>query len=288
MFRGSDFDRLAQQRIFAERDWIDAQPGLIAQGRAVCLFDAQNRSPQFLDEMIERFCRVYVFLDTVSKADRTSKLVAAGHHAYPYSVLIGQQQLEHCKSLLAQEPPLRGASIVHLPDQGKPEYVERVQEFYQKSNLLPLPDYFVAGYDDTVITTAVLDQQGLVIGATMFHHLAKAGPEFSQLGCALSSVINPGRNPGASRNAAAARAFSLAAWLNAAAVLRSREQFGTREIWSYARGNNRRALAFHRELGAVESKKVSCFCAEHRTAPFDRRHTGTVAPSLRAADRANA
>ena len=55
MFRGSDFDRLAQQRVYAERDWIDAQPGLVAQGRAVCLFNAQNRSPQFLEELIERF-----------------------------------------------------------------------------------------------------------------------------------------------------------------------------------------------------------------------------------------
>jgi hypothetical protein len=281
MFRGSDFDRLAQQRVFAERDWIDAQPGLVAQGRAVCLFDAQDRSPQLLDELIERFYRVWVFIDTAAKADWVRKVSAAGHHAYPWSVFIGRKQLEHCKSLV-QEPPLRGASVVHLSDHGEREYLEQVQELYPKANLLPQPDYFVAGNDNTVITSVLLDEQGLVIGATMFHHLAKVGPEYSQLGCALNSVIYPNRSPGASANAGGVRASSLAAWLNASAVLRSREQFGTREIWSYARADNRRAIAFLHELGGGESQDVSCFCAEHRTAPLDRRHTGTAAPLVAA------
>src|SRR5436305_1256296 len=273
MFRGSDFDVAAQQRVFAQRDWIDAQPGLVAQGRAVCLFDAHTRPPQLLDELIERFYRVYVFIDKGAKVDWMSKLRAAGHHAYPYSVLTGQQQLEHCKSLLDREPPIRGVSIAHVPDDGGLQYVEQVQELYAKANLLPQPDYFVAGNDNTVITSVLLDEQGLVIGATLFHHLAKVGPEYSQVGCALNSAISPNRSPGASRDGRGIRVSSLAAWLNAAAVLRSRDQFGTREIWSYARPNNRRALAFHRELGAVESKDVSCFCAEHGSAPFDRRHT---------------
>jgi hypothetical protein len=284
MFRGSDFDVLAQQRVFAERDWIDAQPGLVAQGRAVCLFDAQNRPPQLLDELIERFYRVWVFIDTAKKADWMRNVSAAGHRAYPWSVLVGQQRLEHCKSLvLDQEPPLRGISIAYLPD-GDRQYLEQVQKLYAKANLLPQPDYFVAGNDNTVITSVLLDEQGLVIGATMFHHLAKVGPEYSQVGCALNSAIYPNRSPGPSRDGGGPRVSSLAAWLNAAAVLRSREQFGTREIWSYARANNRRALAFHRELGAVESKDVSCFCAEHRSAPLDRRHTGGAAALAAAGD----
>jgi hypothetical protein len=276
MFRGSDFDRLAQQRVFAEHDWIDAQPGLVAQGRAVCLFNAETRSPQLLDELIERFYRVWVFIDTAARADWMRKVSAAGHRAYPWSVFIGRQQLEHCKSLVFdQPPPLRGASVVHLSDRSAGEYLEQVQQLYPKANLLPQPDYFVAGNDGTVITSVLLDEQGLVIGATMFHHLARVGPDYSQRGCALNSVIHPNRSPGASRGEV--RASSLAAWLNAFAVLRSREQFGTREIWSYARAENRRARAFLHELGGGESKDVSCFCAEHRTAPLDRRHTGTAA-----------
>jgi hypothetical protein len=277
MFRGSDFDRLAQQRVFAERDWIDAQPGLVAQGRAICLFNAETSSPQFLEELIERFYRVWVFIDTAAKPDWMRKVSAAGHHAYPYIVFVARKQLEHCKSLVEQEPPLRGASVIHLSDRGEPHVLEQVQEFYQKANLLPQPDYFVAGNDGTVITSVLLDGQGLVIGATMFHHLAKAGPEYSQAGLALSSVISPNRSPGASRTPGDGRRSSLAAWLNAHAVVRSREQFRTREIWSHPRAANRRSIAFHRELGSVESEDVSCFCAEHRTAPLDRRH-GIAAP----------
>jgi hypothetical protein len=185
--------------------------------------------------------------------------------------------LEHCKSLVEQEPPLRGASVIHLSDHGEPHVLEQVQEFYQKANLLPQPDYFVAGNDGTVITSVLLDGQGLVIGATMFHHLAKAGPEYSQAGLALGSVISPNRSAGASRNPGDVRRSSLAAWLNAHAVVRSREQFGTREIWSYPHASNRRSIAFHRELGSVERQDVSCFCAEHRTAPLDGRH-GIAAP----------
>lgn len=283
MFRGSDFDRLAQQRIFAERDWIDAQPGLVAQGRAVCLFNAETRSPQFLDELIERFHRVFVFIDTAAKADWMGKISAAGHRVYPYTVFVARQRLEHCKSLIDQEPPLRGASVIHLCDRGERQVLEQVQELYQKANLLPQPDYFVSGYNDTVITSALLDGQGLVIGATMFHHLAKAGPEYSQAGVALGSVIAPNRSHGASRNPGDGRRSSLAAWLNAHAVVRSREQFDTREIWSYPRAANRRSIAFHRELGSVQREDVSCFCAEHRTAPLDRRH-GIAAPLDAAAD----
>jgi hypothetical protein len=273
MFRGSDFDRLAQQRVFAGRDWIDAQPGLVAQGRAVCLFNAETRSPQFLDELIERFYRVFVFIDTAAKAEWTGKVGAAGHHTYPYSVFIGRKLLDRCKSLvLDREPPLRGASVVHLPDCGEGEYLEQVQELYQKANLLPQPDYFVAGNDNTVITSVLLDEQGLLIGATIFHHLAKVGPEYFQSGVALSSAIAPSRSFGASRNPGEGRRSSLAAWLNASAVVRSREQFGTREIWSYPRATNRRSIAFHRELGTTECEDISCFCAEHRTAPLDPRH----------------
>jgi len=134
------------------------------------------------------------------------------------------------------------------------------------------PDYFVSGDNGAVITSVLLDEQGLVIGSTMFHHLAKAGPEYSEAGLALSSVISPTRSPGASRNPGDARRSSLAAWLNAHAVVRSREQFGTREIWSYPRAANRRSIAFHRELGTTECEDISCFCAEHRTAPLDPRH----------------
>lgn len=82
MFRGSEFDRSAQQRVFAERGWIDAQPGLVAQGRAVLLFNAENRSPQFLEELIERFYRVYVFIDSAEAAGWMSKISVAGHHTY--------------------------------------------------------------------------------------------------------------------------------------------------------------------------------------------------------------
>jgi hypothetical protein len=283
MFRGSDFDRLAQQRVFAERDWIDAQPGLIAQGRAVCLFNAQNSSPQFLEELIERFYRVWVFIDTAAKANWVSKIGAAGHRAYPYMVFVARKQLEHCRSLVDQGPPLPGASVIHLSDRGERQVLEQVQEFYEKANLLPQPDYFVSGNNGTVITSVLLDGQGLVIGATMFHHLAKAGPEYSEAGLALSSVISPTRSPGASRDPGAARRSSLAAWLNAHAVVRSRQQFGTREIWSHPRAANRRSIAFHHELGSAESEDVSCFCAEHRTAPLDRRH-GIAGPLATAAD----
>jgi hypothetical protein len=284
MFRGSDFDRLAQQRVFAGRAWIDAEPGLVAQGRAVCLFNAQNRSPQFLEELIERFYRVYVFIDTAERADWVTKISAAGHHAYPYAVFVARKQLEHCKSLIDQEPPLRGASVIHLPDHGEPQILEQVQQFYQKANQLPQqPDYFVSGDNGAVITSVLLDEQGLVIGATMFHHLAKAGPEYSEAGLALSSVISPTRSPGASRNPGDGRRSSLAAWLNAHAVVRSREQFGTREIWSHPSPANRRSIAFHRELGSVQREDLSCFCAEHRTAPLDRRHL-IGAPPVAAAD----
>ena len=283
MFRGSDFDRLAQQRIFAERGWIDAQPGLVAQGRAVFLFDAQNRSPQFLEQLIERFYRVYVFIDTAEEADWISKISAAGHRAYPYTVFVARKQLDHCKSLVEQEPPLPGASVIHLSDRGEPQVLEQVQEFYQKAKLLPQPDYFVGGNNGTVITSVLLDGQGLVIGATMFQHLANAGPQYSQAGLALSSVIVPNRVPGASRNPGEGRRSSLAAWLNAHAVVRSREQFDTREIWSHPHAANRRSIAFHRELGSVQREDLSCFCAEHRTAPLDRRH-GIAAPLVAAAD----
>ncbi|HXO72088.1 MAG TPA: hypothetical protein VN838_24255 [Bradyrhizobium sp.] len=276
MFRGSDFDRLAQQRVFAARDWIDAQPGLVAQGRAVCLFHAENRSPQFLEELIERFYRVYVFIDIAQEADRMSRISAAGHRAYPYKVFVARKQLEHCKSLVDREPPLRGASVIHLSDCGERQVLEQVQELYQKAKLLPQPDHFVCGNNGTVITSVLLDGQGLVIGATMFHHLASAGPEYSQTGLALNSVVSPSRSPDGSRNPGAVRS-SLAAWLNAHAVVRSRQQFDTREIWSHPHAANRRSIAFHRELGSVEREDLSCFCVEHRTAPLDRRH-GITAP----------
>jgi hypothetical protein len=283
MFRGSEFDRSAQQRVFAERGWIDAQPGLVAQGRAVLLFNAENRSPQFLEELIERFYRVYVFIDSAEAAGWMSKISAAGHHVYRYTVFVARKQLEHCKSLVDQGPPLRGASVIHLSDGGEPQVLEQVQEFYQKANLLPQqPDYFASGNDGTVITSVLLDGQGLVIGATMFHHLARAGPEYAQTGVALSSVITPNRTPGASRDPDHVRRSSLAAWLNAHAVVRSREQFGTREIWSHPGATNRRSIAFHRELGSVQRDDISCFCAEHRTAPLDRRHIGAAASSAAA------
>jgi hypothetical protein len=284
MFRGSDFDRQAQQRVFAGRDWIDAQPGLVAQGRAVCLFNAETRSPEFLEELIERFYRAYVFIDTTKRADWMSRIGAAGHHAYPYTVFVARRQLEHCKSLIEQEPPLRGASVMHLPDHGEPHVLEQVQQFYQRANQLPQqPDYFVGGNNGTVITSVLLDGEGLAIGATMFHHLVKAGPEYAEAGLALSSVIAPSRSPGVSRNPADGRRSSLAAWLNAHAVVRSRELFGTREIWSHPSPTNRRSIAFHRELGSVQHEDLSCFCAEHRTAPLDRRHLiGT--PPVAAAD----
>jgi hypothetical protein len=213
-----------------------------------------------------------------------SKIGAAGHHAYPYTVFVARKQLEHCKSLVEQGPPLRGASVIHLSEGGEPQVLEQVQQFYQKGNLLPQqPDYFVSGNDGTVITSLLLDGQGLVIGATMFHHLVKAGPEYAQTGIALSSVITPNRTPGASRNPDHVRRSSLAAWLNAHAVVRSREQFGTREIWSHPRATNRRSIAFHRELGSVQREDLGCFCAEHRTAPVDRRHL-VGAPPVAAAD----
>jgi hypothetical protein len=278
MFRGSEFDRSAQQRIFAERDWIDAQPGLVAQGRAVCLFNAANRSPQFLEQLIERFYRVYVFIDAAKRADWMSSIGAAGHHAYPYMVFVARKQLDHCKSLIEQEPPLRGASVLHLPDCGESQVLERVQLFYQKANQLPQqPDYFVNGNNGTVLTSVLLDGQGGVIGATMFHHLTKAGPEYAEAGLALSLVISPPRSPGVSRNPGEVRRSSLAAWLNAHAVVRSRELFGTREIWSHPREGNRISIAFHRELGSVQREDLGCFCAEHRTAPLDRRHIGPAA-----------
>jgi hypothetical protein len=276
MWRGSNFDRLAQQRIFAERSWIDAQPGLVAQGRAICLFDAQDTSPEFLVELIDRFYRVFVFIDPIAKADWMRKISRAGHRAYPYVVLVGREEnLEHCRRLVLEEKPrLRGASIVHLSDHAKPGYLRQVQDLHARANMFPQPHYFVAGSDDTVLTSLLMDEDGFAIGTTMYHHLAGAGPAFRFVACGLNSAVCPRRNHLVRPATERIRSFSLAAWLNASAILRCREQFGVREIWSYPRADNRRAIAFHHELGARESKDVCCFCAEHRMALPDRRHTG--------------
>ena len=130
MWCRSDFDRLAQQRIFAERRWIDAQPGLVAQGRAVCLLNAQELSPDYLVELIDRFYRVFVFVARSAKAEWMREVGSAGHRAYPYVVLVGREDnLEHCRRIVReQEPRLRGASIVHLADHAGPGTLRQVQD----------------------------------------------------------------------------------------------------------------------------------------------------------------
>ncbi|MGZ6039281.1 MAG: hypothetical protein ACXWKR_11460 [Phenylobacterium sp.] len=279
MWRGSSFDCLSQQRIFDQRSWIDAQPSLVAQGRAVCLFDAQEFSPDYLVELIDRFYRVFVFVAPAAKAELMREVSRAGHRAYPYVVLVGREDnLEHCRRLVREEGPgLRGASIIHLTDPADPAYLRQVQDLYAEANMFPQPQYFVAGSDNTVLTSLLVDEHGRAIGTTMYHHLVRAGPGFDAVACGLNSTIRPRKSHAVRPRADRSRSLSLAAWLNAAAILRCRDQFGVREIWSYPRANNRRAIAFHHELGARESQGVSCFCAEHRVASPDRRHTGNKA-----------
>ena len=287
MWRGSSFDRLAQRRIFADRSWIDAQPGLVAQGRAICMFDAQETAPEYLVELIDRFYRVFVFVAPGAKAEWMRKVSRAGHRTYPYVVLVGREaNLEHCRTLVREEEPrLREASIVHLADHAEPGHLRQVQELHTRTNMFPQPQYFVEGCDSAVLTSLLLDEDGIAIGTTMYHHLVRAGPAFRFTACGLNSAIRPRRTHSVRRAAERTRSLSLAAWLDAAAILRCHEQFGMREVWSYPRADNRRAIAFHYELGARESKDVCCFCAEHRAALPDRRHTGN-ATALSAAHRA--
>jgi len=277
MWRGSDFDRLAQQRIFSQRRWIDDQPNLVAQGRAVCLFGAEAFDPDYLLELIDRFYRVFVFVAPEAKAEWMREVSGAGHRTYPYVVLVGREDnLEHCRRVvLDEEPRLRGASIVHLAERPDPAHLRQVQDLYEEANMFPQPQYFVAGGDKTVLTSLLLDEDGRAIGTTMYHHLVRVGAGFGAVACGLNSTIRPRRTHVIRPIGERSRSLSLAAWLNAAAILRCREQFGVREIWSYPRANNRRAIAFHHQLGARESESVSCFCAEHHRALPDRRHTGS-------------
>ena len=275
MWRGSDFDRLAQQRIFADRDWIDAQPGLVAQGRAVCLFAEEESSPDDLLELIDRFYRVFVFVAAEAKADWMRAISGAGHHAYPYVVLVGRESdLDHCRRLAREgASSLHGASVVHLTDRPDPGLLRQVQDLYAAANMFPQPEYFIGGDDGAVLTSVLVDEDGLAIGTTTYHHLVRAGPGFDAVACGLNSAIRPRRSRQVRPAAGGARAFSLAAWLNASAILRCRDVFGVSEIWSYPRAANRRAIAFHTELGARESEDLCCLCVEHRMAMPDRRHT---------------
>ncbi len=279
MWRGSHFDRLIQQRIFAERSWIDAQSGLLAQGRAVCLFEPRDSSPEFLVDLVDRFYRVFVFVAPGDKAEWMAEVRRAGHRAYPYVVLVGREDsLEHCRRLVLDEAPrLHGASVVHLNDHPDHGRLEQVQALYESARMFPQPEYFVAGNGDQVLTSLLIDDDGQAIGTTMYHHLARAGSGFQRVACGLNAAIRPRRSLSARPSGDRVRSLSLAAWLNAAAILRCREQFGVREIWSYPRADNRRAIAFHHELGARQSEEVCCFCAEHRMALPDRRHLGAAA-----------
>jgi hypothetical protein len=143
--------------------------------------------------------------------------------------------------------------------------------------MFPQPEYFLAGDDGAVLTSVLVDEDGLAIGTTTYHHLARAGPGFGAVACGLNSAIRPRRTRQVRPAAGGARAFSLAAWLNASAILRCRDVFGVSEIWSYPRAANRRAIAFHTELGAREREDVCCLCVEHRMAQPDRRHTRDTA-----------
>ncbi len=278
MWLGSAFDRLAQQRIFAERGWIDAQPGMVAQGRAVCLFVGPKTAPNDLIDLIERFLRVFVYVAPKARPDWMQAVSSAGHFAYPYAVLVGREDgLDHCRRLARDgNPGLRGASIVHLTANADPRRLRQVQALYADANVLPQPPYFMAGGDDRVLTSVLLDEDGEAIGATMYHQLAGVGPGFDAIACGLNSTVRP-RRAGVSPAGERVRSLSPAAWLNASAILRCRELFGVREIWSCARAANRRAIAFHHQLGARGSEEVSFFCAEHHMALPDRRHTGEAA-----------
>ena len=113
----------------------------------------------------------------------------AGHRAYPYVVLVDEEDnLEHCRRLVREEEPrLRGASIAHLTDRSDPGHVRQVQDLHAEANMFPQPQYFVAGSDDTVLTSLLLDEDGLAIGTTMYHHLVRAGPGFGSVACGLNS-----------------------------------------------------------------------------------------------------
>jgi hypothetical protein len=284
MLRGPDFDRLVQQRILAGRSWIDAQPGLVAQGRAVCLFASRDTSPDRLLDLVERFYRVFVFIAPSAKAAWMRQISRAGHRGYPLVVLVGREDnLERCRRLaLEGASRLQGASILHLPQPADPQHLSQVEDLYAEAKMFPQPRYFVAGRDETVLVSLLVDADGVAIGTTTYHHLTRVGPGFEALACGLNSAVLPRRSRLVHAPKDAARASSLAAWLNASAILHCREQFGVREIWSYALAHNRRAIAFHTELGARESEDVCCFCVEHRLALPDR-WAADLPPTLPAA-----
>ena len=276
MWRGTAFDRLAQQRIFAGRDWIDAQPGLLAQGRALCVFGAEERTPALLGDLTEQFLRLFVFARRGALQPHLDVLRSAGHHAYPYAVLVGREDnLERCRQIARTDPShLLGASVAHLNGPGEPGVMHRVQAFCTAATRFPQPDYFVGAADGAVLTSALFDDDGSVIGTSIYHHLVRAGPEYGAVACGLNAAIRPRRNAALRDAAIRGRSLSLAAWLNASAILRCRELFGVTEIWSYTRAANRRGLAFQLELGAQEHPDIECFRIEHRTALPDPRHAG--------------
>jgi len=51
----------------------------------------------------------------------------------------------------------------------------------------------VEGCDSAVLTSLLLDEDGIAIGTTMYHHLVHAGPAFRFTACGLNSAIRPRR-----------------------------------------------------------------------------------------------
>jgi len=253
MWFGSKTDVAVQQRIHAGRQWIDAQPNLLAHGRAVCVFEAHARKIDELVELLERFNRVYFYLDPKVVKTFMDQIGARGYNTiFALALKGGDDHLKRCAELAVPvEQKLPGAKVTVVDDDASDELVSAIQEFYGAVDLTPQPAPFIRGYDGTVVTTVTVGTDGQIIGTSSIHHFRKAGPRLAHVAYSCNTGILP-----------KFRASGLARWQNATAVIEARRRFGFSEVWGNTLPTNGAAIAFHRSLNRAINPAVGYFWAE--------------------------
>lgn len=253
MWFGSEFDIAVQKSIAAQREWIDAQPNLLAHGRAVWVFEAHERPLDDTLELLRRFRRLYLYLAPEAVPTLMEEIAAAGPKVMLSLALKGtEDHLRTCAELAVPvDQKLPGAELIFADEDLSDELVTAVQSFHAAIGLAPQPASFVRGYDGTAVTSITLDPSGRVIGTSTVHHFRRADPRIGHVGYSCSTAIH-----------SEFRGKGMARWQNSMTVTEARRRFGIKEVWSNTVPTNTAALAYQRSLHRRVDPKIGHFYSE--------------------------
>jgi hypothetical protein len=253
MWHGSATDIAVQREIDADRKWIDSHPNVVAHGRAVLIFQAHERTAEELRVFVERFRRVFFYMNPDAVAPYMEQVRETGSNLLRTITLRGgREHLERCRELSTPiDSKVPGAELLLL-DEGSPDaLILGVQEFYCSVGLIPQPASFVRGYDGTAVTVAAIDENGRVIGTASVQHLRRAGSEFACVGYSSNTGILPQN-----------RIAGLGRLVNATAVVEAARRFGVDEIWANTGLENEAAIAYHSAVHRYVHPDFANFWAE--------------------------